>query len=52
MSGFDSFGINVPAGRRSVERKFGAMYDDVADLEDDPEAPVTGSVAGHWVCRS
>ena len=44
MSGFDSFGINVPAGRRSVERKFGAMYDDVADLEDDPEAPVTGSV--------
>ncbi len=51
MSGFDRFDINVLAGRRSVECKFGAMYDDVADLEDDPEAPVTAYVAGHWVCR-
>ncbi len=41
ISGFDRSDISVVAGRRSVERKFGAMYDDVADLGDDPEAPVT-----------
>ena len=41
MSGFDRSDISVVAGRRSVERRFGAMYDDVTDLEDAPEAPVT-----------
>ena len=41
ISGVHSSDINVVAGRRSVERKLGARSDDVAALEDDPEAPVT-----------
>ena len=41
ISGFDRSDISVVAGRRSVERKLGAMYDDVTDLEDEPDAPVT-----------
>ena len=44
ISGFDRSDISVVAGRRSVERKFGAMYDDVTDLEDEPEAPVTAYI--------
>ena len=39
ISGFDGSDIRVVAGRRSVEREFGAMYDGVAELEDEPEAP-------------
>ena len=42
--GSDRSDISVVAGRRSVERTFGAMYDDVADLEGGPEAPITASV--------
>ena len=42
--GTDRSDISVVAGRRSVERTFGAMYDDVADLEGGPEAPYTASV--------
>lgn len=41
ISGFDRSDISVVAGRRSVERKLGAMYDNVADLEDELEAPQT-----------
>lgn len=39
ISGFDRADISVVAGRRSVESKFGVMYDDVTHLEDEPEAP-------------
>ena len=41
ISGFDRSEISILAGRRAVERKFGAMYDDVAELEDAAEAPFT-----------
>ncbi|MFQ5984668.1 MAG: hypothetical protein ACE5LL_04035 [Alphaproteobacteria bacterium] len=44
ISGFDRSNIRVVAGRRLVERKFGAMYDDAADLDDEPEAPFTAYV--------
>jgi hypothetical protein len=39
MSGFDISDISVLAGRRSIERTFGYMYDDVTELVDDPETP-------------
>ena len=37
--GFDRYDLSVVAGRRSFEHKFGAMYSNVAELEDDPETP-------------
>ncbi len=45
ISGFDRSDISVVAGRRSVERKLGAMHDNAADLEDELEAPQTVYVA-------
>ncbi len=39
ISDLDRFDIGVVDGRRAAERKFGAVGDDVADLEDEPEAP-------------
>ena len=47
LSGFDRSDISVFAGHRSIERKFGAMYDDVADLVDESEAPRTAYVGCH-----
>ena len=44
-AGFDRYDISVVAGRRSFELKFGAMYSNVAELEDDPETPTPGR---HW----
>lgn len=40
ISGFEIADISVLAGRRSVERKFGGMYEHVSDLTDHPDAPV------------
>jgi len=37
VSGFDSIDLTVVARRRSPERKLGAMYRDVAELENDPQ---------------
>lgn len=37
ISGFDRFDISVVARRRSVERRFVVMHDDVTDLEDEPD---------------
>jgi len=39
ISGFEISDISVLAGRRSIERTFGYMYDDVTELVDDPETP-------------
>ena len=38
-AGFDRYDISVVAGRRSFEFKFGAMYSNVAELENDLETP-------------
>ena len=38
-AGFDRYDISVVAGRRSLELKFGAMYSNVAELENDLETP-------------
>ena len=43
-SGFDRSDIGAVAGRRSVERTFGAKDGDVTELEYEPEAPMTQSV--------
>jgi hypothetical protein len=40
-SGFDRADLSLVAGEETVEEKLGHMYDKVADLEDDPEAPRT-----------
>jgi hypothetical protein len=39
ISGLDGSDIGVVAGRRWVERQFGAMYEDVAEVLDGPETP-------------
>lgn len=44
ISGFEGPDINVVAGHRSAIRKLGTLCDRLADLEYDPEAPVTGFV--------
>ena len=44
ISGFDGSDIGVVAGRRWVERQFGAMYDDVAEVLGRPEAPLAANI--------
>ena len=44
ISGFDGSDITVVAGRRWVERQFGAMDDDVEEVLDGPEAPLAANI--------
>ncbi len=46
ISGFDGSDIGVVAGRRWVERQFGAMDDDVEEVLDRPEAPLAANIGG------
>ncbi len=39
ISGFDRAQMSLLAGHRAVEEKLGHMYERVAEVEDDPEAP-------------
>ncbi len=39
MSGFDRSYLSLLGGHRAVERKLGHMYERVAEVEDDPDAP-------------
>ncbi len=44
ISGFDGSDITVVAGRRWVERQFGAMDDDVEDVLEGPEALLAANI--------
>ncbi len=39
ISGFDRSDVSLVAGRRKFEKTLGHMYETVAEIEDDPDAP-------------